>query len=113
MVDGKLVALDTPGALKRAHVPGTMHEVTGDLAAAALGRALEDVAEVMSVRAFGAAAHVRVVGALGDPSAFAALLAARGFAAVSVGPAEATLEDVFLELAAQGGKGSAASGEAA
>ena len=111
MVDGRLVALDTPRALKHAHVPGTMHEVTGDLTAAALERALSDIAEVMSVRAFGAAAHVRVVGALTDPGAFASLLAAKGLPGVHVGPAEATLEDVFLELAAP--KGSDAKGAAA
>lgn len=99
MVDGRLVALDTPTALKRAHVPGTIHEVSGELSARDLAAALVDHPEVLGVRTFGAAAHVRVTGELGQPQVFASLLATAGFAQVAVGPAEATLEDVFLELA--------------
>ena len=101
MVDGRLVALDTPAALKRAHVPGTIHEVSGELRLTALGRALGSVPEVLSVRAFGAAAHVRVTDALREPATFARLLASLGFGNAEVGPAEATLEDVFLEIAAR------------
>jgi ABC-2 type transport system ATP-binding protein len=101
MVDGRLVALDTPAALKRAHVPGTIHEVSGELQLTALGRALGSVREVLSVRAFGAAAHVRVTDALREPAALAQLLARLGFGNAEVGPAEATLEDVFLEIAAR------------
>ncbi|MBI4701715.1 MAG: ABC transporter ATP-binding protein [Deltaproteobacteria bacterium] len=103
MVDGQLVALDTPAALKRAHAPGTVHEVTGELRPGQLAAALRGVPGVLGVRAFGAAARVRVTGALADPAALAGLLARRGHGALSVGPAEATLEDVFLELAAGGG----------
>ena len=99
MVDGRLVALDTPEALKREHVAGTMHEVSGELRFMDLGRALGGIEDVLSVRAFGAAAHVRVRGPLADPTAFAELLAGRGFARAHIGPAQATLEDVFLELA--------------
>jgi ABC-2 type transport system ATP-binding protein len=101
MVDGRLVALDTPAALKRAHVPGTIHEVSGELRVTELRRALSPLREVLSVRAFGAAAHVRVTDALAEPAALARRLAELGFAQAEVGPAEATLEDVFLEIAAR------------
>lgn len=110
MVDGRLVALDTPSALKRTHVPGVIHEVSGNLSARLLAQALADESEVLGVRTFGAAAHVRVIGDLGQPDTLTALLAARGFSQIAVGPAEATLEDVFLELASPGnGDGSGGS----
>ncbi len=99
MVDGRLVALDTPTALKRAHVPGVIHEVTGELSARELATALASHADVLGVRTFGAAAHVRVTGGLDQPEAFASLLETQGFSGAILGPAEATLEDVFLELA--------------
>ncbi len=99
MVDGRLVALDTPAALKAAHVPGTIHELSGELPVAALTAALRDVPDVLSVRAFGAAAHVRVRAPLASPDAMLSLLRARGLGEVHIGPAAATLEDVFLEVA--------------
>ena len=102
MVDGKLVALDTPMALKHSFVPGTIYEVTGEHSVIALRRALEGQAGVLSVRTFGAAIHVRVSEQLSDGVAFGALVARRGFPGAAVGPAQATLEDVFLELAAAG-----------
>jgi ABC-2 type transport system ATP-binding protein len=102
MVDGRLVALDTPAELKRAHVPGVIHEVSGTLSARELSAALASEEQVLGVRTFGASAHVRVTGALGNADNFMALLAERGFAQVELGPAEATLEDVFLELASPG-----------
>ncbi len=97
MVDGRLVALDTPEGLKREHVPGTLHAVSG-VAARALVEALQAVEGVETVKPFGLVTHVRVVGALEDPARFTALLEARGLTGGTVAPAEATLEDVFLEL---------------
>jgi ABC-2 type transport system ATP-binding protein len=102
MVDGRLVALDTPAALKLAHVPGTLHELSGEIRLAEIVRALADVPDVLSVRAFGASVHVRVRAPLASPDAMLALLHTRQLGAVRIGPAEATLEDVFLEIAGHG-----------
>ncbi len=102
MVDGRLVALDTPAALKREHMPGIIHEVSGAPSAHKLAEALAGEQDVLGVRAFGATANVRVTGVLGNADTFMALLAERGFSQVALGPAEATLEDVFLELASPG-----------
>jgi ABC-2 type transport system ATP-binding protein len=101
MVDGRLVALDTPAALKQAHVPGTIHEVSGEPRLTELGKVLARLPEVLSVRAFGAAAHVRVTDDLRDPAGFERLLRNLGFVEAIVGSAEPTLEDVFLEVAAR------------
>ncbi len=99
MVDGRLVALDNPAALKAAHVPGVIFEVSGQLSARQLSKALAGKDNVLDVRAFGAATHVRVQGPLTSGEAFAALLAELGMPGAVFGATEATLEDVFLELA--------------
>jgi ABC-2 type transport system ATP-binding protein len=112
MVDGKLVALDTPSALKRDHVPGTIHELSGELRVADLSRALGALPDVLSVRAFGASAHVRVKAPLAAPQAMQGLLRQLGFDALAIGPAEATLEDVFLEVAAGGAANAPPAGDA-
>jgi ABC-2 type transport system ATP-binding protein len=100
MVDGQLVALDTPPALKRAHVPGTILAVGGDLPAATLRAALRGHDGVFDIQPFGRAVHVRVQGPLADPAALRATLVAAGLAPADIAPTEATLEDVFLTLAA-------------
>ena len=98
MVDGRLVALDTPNELKSKHVPGTIHAVTG-ASKGALTEALKKLSGVLSVRTFGAGTHVRVEGPMSDPQKMqAALHCEPGLENTSVEPAEATLEDVFLEL---------------
>jgi ABC-2 type transport system ATP-binding protein len=102
MVDGRLVALDTPAGLKDTHVPGTIHAVSGPTARQ-VADALAGEADVRAVKPFGLTTHVRVADALADPARFAALLATKGVtgpagAAPHLEPAVATLEDVFLEL---------------
>ena len=99
MVDGRLVALDTPEGLKRTHVPGTIQAVDGGPGARQLVTALADRADVLQIQPFGNRVHVRVSGDLADPAALAALLDARGLAGAHVETVDATLEDVFLELA--------------
>jgi ABC-2 type transport system ATP-binding protein len=101
MVDGRLVALDTPAALKRTWVP--------DLVLVARGRALAGAAAALRARAgvravapFGAGLHVRV-----DPAALGArevaeVLQAAGASDVKVERAEPTLEDVFLAVVDRG-----------
>jgi ABC-2 type transport system ATP-binding protein len=97
MVDGKLVALDPPEALKRKHVPGRMTAVTG-----ASPRQIRDAtagdARVLRIQPFGLSVHVRTHDAL-DAPALGRLLVERGLAGLHVEAQDPTLEDVFLELA--------------
>ena len=102
MVDGRLVALDTPAALKRTWVPDRVLVVRGRalLDAAAALRARPGV---RAVAPFGAALHVRVdPAALSDADVGAALRGA-GAQDVRVEPSEPSLEDVFLAVVARGG----------
>jgi ABC-2 type transport system ATP-binding protein len=94
MVDGALVALDTPSRLKATYVPGVLYEVRG----ASLPRdALARVPGVRRVEPFGAGLHVR-----GESDAIAdgmrATLAREGAAGATVERTEPTLEDVFLAV---------------
>jgi ABC-2 type transport system ATP-binding protein len=107
MVDGRLVALDTPAALKRTWVPGRVLLARGRGLAAA-GAALRGRPGVLAVEPFGAGLHVRVEPAAWDPPALAEALTRAGAAGVEVEEGEATLEDVFLAVV-----GSAAAKEAA
>lgn len=99
MVAGKLVALDTPDALKRAWVPGRILRIEGEGLVCALPtiRATSGIVEAQS---FGNGVHVRF-----DPaqtSDDAVVSAVRSLASVrvkSTEPVEATLEDVFLAAA--------------
>jgi ABC-2 type transport system ATP-binding protein len=101
MVDGRLVALDTPAALKETWVPGRVVVARGrGLLAAA--RALRGRAGVLAVEPFGAGLHVRVAGEPWTPPAVAAALGAAGAAEVEAEEGEATLEDVFLAVVGAG-----------
>jgi ABC-2 type transport system ATP-binding protein len=104
MVDGRLVALDTPAALKRRAVPGPVFRVESrDLHRA---RALlEQTPGILRVAAFGARLHVIALpDAPWDASRLEQALRDGGLRDAAVEPAEATLEDVFIELAAPGGR---------
>ncbi len=97
MVDGKLVALDTPAGLKRTWVPELVLVARGQgLAAAA--QALRGREGVRSVEPFGAALHLRVDRARLDAQGVAALLAGAGVRDLAVERAEPSLEDVFLAV---------------
>jgi drug efflux transport system ATP-binding protein len=103
MVDGRLVALDTPAGLKRTWVPDRVLVARGrGLAGAAA--ALRRVPGVSAVAPFGAALHVRVDPARLDAGAVAAALAAAGATAPEVEEAAPTLEDVFLAAVDRGGQ---------
>jgi ABC-2 type transport system ATP-binding protein len=97
MVDGRLVALDTPAQLKRDHVPGQVCELVGAEVHRSLPlcRGLEGV---LDAQPFGAAAHVRLDPERLDADGLARALAARGLDDLEVLPAEPTLEDVFLAV---------------
>jgi ABC-2 type transport system ATP-binding protein len=80
MVDGRLVALDTPSGLKAEHVPGRFVTVAGAHAAQVRG-----APGVIGVQPFGRMLRVRLAPDAPDLP-------------VPAEASEATLEDVFLEL---------------
>jgi ABC-2 type transport system ATP-binding protein len=102
MVDGRLVALDTPAALKRTWVPERVLVARGrELAGAAA--ALSRVPGVRDVSPFGAGLHVRVdAGRVADADVVRALADAGG-RDVEVEVTEPSLEDVFLAVVGRGG----------
>jgi ABC-2 type transport system ATP-binding protein len=105
MVDGRLVALDTPAALKRTWVPDRVLVARGEGLTAAAGP-LAAREGIRAVAPFGAALHLRV-----DPDRFGAAEVERalreaGARDVRVEPSEATLEDVFLAVVERSGRGS-------
>ncbi len=96
MVDGELVALDTPSGLKRTFVPGRTFALRGRQLPIA---ALSALPGVRAVEPFGAGLHVRC----GDegPAAEAIVSAALAGGAIEPRAEEIapTLEDVFLAVA--------------
>jgi ABC-2 type transport system ATP-binding protein len=99
MADGKLVALDTPAALKKAWVPDRVFLVRGRQLPMARLRA---EAGIQAVEPFGAALHVRGDPARWDAEGLARRLREAGGLEVAVDQVEPSLEDVFL--AAVGGE---------
>jgi drug efflux transport system ATP-binding protein len=96
MVAGELVALDTPAALKKTHVHGTLLAARGKNLRADALRAMPGVADVTP---FGAGLHVRCAeDALIDEGALRAELERCGASDVRVERTEPTLEDVFLAV---------------
>ncbi len=107
MVDGRLVALDTPAALKKTWVPDRVLLVRGRQLGAA-GAALAGRAGVRAVEPFGSGLHVRVAPEAWTAGAVREALAAAGAREPEVEETEATLEDVFLAVAGRGGAAEAA-----
>jgi ABC-2 type transport system ATP-binding protein len=103
MVDGRLVALDTPAGLKRTWVPDRVLVARGRGLGAAGGK-LAATPGVRAVAPFGAALHLRVDPAALDAGRVAAALSAAGGLDVQVEESEPSLEDVFLAAVARGGK---------
>ena len=108
MVDGSLVALDTPDALKRTFVPGRniAFEGQGMARAAAAVRA---VPHVHAAELFGARLHVRFDEARISVAEIDQALRCAGAEPAHREDVEASLEDVFLTVVGQGAeKGEAA-----
>ena len=103
MVDGKLVALDTPAGLKRAHVQGRMCKLEGQRVARALSVA-RGIDGVLDAQPFGAAAHVRLDPDRCDLAALLAGLKAAGVVGLTGTEIEPTLEDVFLSVVEGAGR---------
>ncbi|MBK6847267.1 MAG: ABC transporter ATP-binding protein [Proteobacteria bacterium] len=97
MTAGRLVALDTPAALKREHLAGSMFLVEGPQVAAALPE-LRRHPGVLGAQPFGAAAHLRVDPARLDGARLQRLLADGAHGALRARSVEPSLEDVFLAL---------------
>ena len=96
MRDGKLLAMDTPAALKAAHVPGEIWEVYAE----PLLNGLDVLAHAPGVlRASLAGDHLRLIAQPGTgPEGLLALLESGNLRASRIQPGEATLEDVFTNL---------------
>ncbi|MFK7988507.1 MAG: ATP-binding cassette domain-containing protein [Sandaracinaceae bacterium] len=97
MVDGELVAVDTPAALKAQWVPGEVVAFEG------VGlrdgyHAVRELPEVIAATPFGARMHVRFREGQVDPNAVRRALAGVGAVVERTEPVEASLEDVFLEV---------------
>ena len=109
MVDGRLVALDTPAGLKRTWVPERVLVATGrGLGPAAAALAAQP--GIRDVAPFGGGLHVRIERAQAQrwgAEAVAQLLREQGAAEVEVRDTEPSLEDVFLAVVG-GTKGAAA-----
>jgi ABC-2 type transport system ATP-binding protein len=95
MAAGRLIALDTPAALKRAYVPGRVFLVRGQHLATTTA-ALRGQPGITAVEAFGAGLHLQVDPARWDEQSVGLAVAAAGGSDVSVEDGEPSLEDVFL-----------------
>jgi ABC-2 type transport system ATP-binding protein len=99
--EGRLIALDTPEAL-RASLPGDVMEVIAsdrDRTTAVL----EQLPDVVEVQLFGERAHARLRpgSALGDSHLMSAALSQAGISAESVRRVPTSLEDVFIARVAK------------
>jgi ABC-2 type transport system ATP-binding protein len=101
MVDGRLVALDTPAGLKRTYVPESVFVAHGQGLSKAAA-ALQSEAGVVGVAPFGAGLHLRVSGEHWDTARLLRVFAEHGASNVTVEASEPTLEDVFLEVVGRG-----------
>jgi ABC-2 type transport system ATP-binding protein len=97
MVDGALVALDTPDALKARFVPGTTLAIEGRELHRGL-EALRALPGAIAAEPFGARVHVRFEDGRDDPAAVRSALEASGGRVDRIEPVGASLEDVFLAV---------------
>lgn len=97
MVSGKLVALDSPTALKRKYVPGLLFKMEGAELATAL-QVVKRFDGVIDAQPFGVAAHLRLDPTLTTQEKFVETLGTKGLHQIKLTPIEPTLEDVFLAV---------------
>jgi ABC-2 type transport system ATP-binding protein len=102
MVSGKLVALDTPKALKSTWVPGRVVALH-DQEVNHVRRVLKEVPGVLAIEPFGSSVHVRFDEAVLEGKDLEQLFAsASGRGPLVLEPADVSLEDVFLAVVARG-----------
>jgi ABC-2 type transport system ATP-binding protein len=94
---GKMVALGTPGELKRDAMRGALLLVECDPLGAAV-EALQSAPGVMDAAVFGNALHLVVQDAQAAAPAIRTYLGERGIAVTRIDPIRPTLEDVFVSL---------------
>jgi ABC-2 type transport system ATP-binding protein len=100
MAAGRLIAVDTPAALKRRYVPGRVFLARGrNLAAAA--SALRGQTGITAVEPFGAGLHLQVELPAWNEASLAAAITTAGGRDVKVEAGEPSLEDVFLAALGQ------------
>ena len=107
MYRSKLMALDTPAALKFKY----LHGAAWDLAAVPLLETVEELSHtegVAQASLHGDRAHVLVDSDRWSPGSLTSYLATRNIAVSSVETVQSTLEDVFTLLAHRGRTGEAA-----
>jgi ABC-2 type transport system ATP-binding protein len=105
MFRGQLLAMDTPGGLKRSALPGAAWDVTPDHKAESLVDALTALHDVPGVvRAGLASDRLRAITAPDAHTAESlhAAMVSAGFSDAQVEQVEPTLEDVFIALAGHG-----------
>jgi ABC-2 type transport system ATP-binding protein len=100
MYNGKLMAMDTPSALKASQLKGPAWNVVADPLLPAL-EALTAATGVHRAGLLGDHLHAITLGNAHTAASLQAALTARGITA-TVEEAEPTLEDVFVELAGKG-----------
>ena len=103
MVDGALVALDAPDALKRSFVPGTTVAFEGPDIHRVLSLA-RDLPYVRAADLFGASLHVRFDERGTSADAIEQQLREHGVVPTRREPVEASLEDVFLAVVGDANK---------
>ncbi len=106
MVDGRLVALDTPAGLKATWVPERLLVARGRGLAAA-GARLRGAPGIRAVAPFGAGLHLRVDRAGPSAAAIGGALRQAGAGEVEVEEAAPSLEDVFLAVVDRSAAGAA------
>ncbi|HYL49514.1 MAG TPA: ABC transporter ATP-binding protein [Stellaceae bacterium] len=94
---GKLIAFDTPAALKRNFPGGDLLVIECDALGAAIG-ALETAPRVHDVAAFGNTLHVLVEDRAAAIAALQPYLAGKGVTVTRIEPIAPTFEDIFVQL---------------
>jgi ABC-2 type transport system ATP-binding protein len=97
MHSGKLLAMDTPKALKASHLCGVAWDIETDRLVDGL-MAVRQLAAVREARIAGDHLHVIASPGEWDAESLGQALAARNLAGTRVMPAEVTLEDMFVSL---------------
>ncbi len=105
MQQGRLLAFDTPRALKTQHLRGTAWDLDANPLLEAI-ELLSTLPGIAQARLHGDRAHVIVAPGTWSSESLTARLAEHSVTVASVEPVESSLEDVFTSLATRRGSGS-------